>query len=45
MKVLLLIIIGALVWNNNDARHFTADMLQDAAKFVRPANNQINITF
>ena len=45
MKVLLLVIIGALLWNNNDARHFTADILNDASEFVRPTNTDIRISF
>ena len=45
MKFVLLVIIGALLWNNNDARHFTADMLNDASEFVRPTNTNINISF
>ena len=45
VKVLLLVIIGALLWNNNDARHITADVLQDASQFVRPTNTNINISF
>ena len=45
MKFVLLVIIGVLLYNSNDARHFTADMLEDAAEFVRPANNEITITF
>ena len=44
MKFLLLVIIGALLWNNNDARHITADVLNDASEFVRPAP-QLKITF
>ena len=45
MKFVLLVIIGALVWNNNDARHITADVLQDASEFVRPTNTDIRISF
>jgi hypothetical protein len=45
VKVLLLIVIGALLWTNNDAREFTADRLDDAAEFVRPTNNEIRISF
>jgi hypothetical protein len=44
MKVLLLVIIGALLWNNNDARHFTADMLDNGAKIVRPNYKQFTHT-
>jgi len=45
VKVLLLVVIGALLWNNNDARHFTANLLNDASEFVRPANNEHIIKF
>ena len=45
VKVLLLVVIGALLWTNNDARNFTADRLNDAAEFVRPANNEIRFSF
>jgi|TARA_B100002019_G_C21072097_1_gene499528 hypothetical protein len=42
MKFVLLVIIGALLWNNNDARQFTADRLDDASELIRPTNsNQI----
>ena len=44
MKFVLLVIIGALLWNNNDARHITADVLNDAAEFVRP-DPQLRISF
>tara|TARA_B100002019_G_scaffold273707_1_gene270019 strand:+ start:269 stop:427 length:159 start_codon:yes stop_codon:yes gene_type:complete len=40
MKFILLVIIGALLWNNNDARHFTADLLDDTARIVRPDYKQ-----
>jgi hypothetical protein len=45
MKFLLLLIIGALLWTNNDARHITADVLNDASQFVRPTNTDIRISF
>ncbi|WLW37379.1 hypothetical protein [Synechococcus phage S-RS29] len=45
MKFVLLVIIGALLWSNNDARHITADILNDASEFVRPTNNDIRISF
>jgi len=40
MKVALVIIIGVLLWNNNEARKVTSDMLQTASDFVQPANTQ-----
>jgi len=45
MKFILLCIIGALLWNSEDARYFTADQLQNASEFIRPDNNQIRINF
>ena len=36
MKFVLLAIIGVLLWNSNDARTFTADVLTEAAEIVRP---------
>ena len=40
MKVALVIIIGVLLWNNNEARKVTSDVLQTASDFVQPANTQ-----
>ena len=40
MKFLLLVVIGVLLWNNNDARMFTADALQSASDFVEPSNTK-----
>ncbi|AOO10881.1 hypothetical protein RW080711_072 [Synechococcus phage S-RIM8] len=45
VKFLLLIVIAVLFWNSNDARRFTFDRLNDAAEFVRPANNEIRFSF
>ena len=45
MKFVLLVIIGALLWNSNDARYFTADVLNDASEFIRPTNTDIRISF
>ena len=39
MKVLLLVIIGALLWQSPQARKATSDMLYEAAEFVRPEMN------
>tara|TARA_B100002019_G_scaffold208318_1_gene181024 strand:+ start:788 stop:922 length:135 start_codon:yes stop_codon:yes gene_type:complete len=36
MKFVLVVIIGVLLWNSNDARQFTADVLQDASEVIRP---------
>ena len=40
MKFLLVVIIGVLLWNNNEARKVTSDVLQTASDFVQPANTQ-----
>jgi hypothetical protein len=40
MKFLLLVVIGVLLWNNNDARMITADALQSASDFVEPTNTK-----
>jgi hypothetical protein len=36
MKFLLVVIIGLLLWNNNDARKFTSNMLQQASDLIEP---------
>ena len=36
MKFVLLLVIGVLLWNNNDARQFTSDMLQKGSDIVSP---------
>ena len=46
MKFILLVIIGALLWNNNQARQFTSDSLQQASDFIEPnQQRQINLSF
>ena len=40
MKFLLVVIIGVLLWNNNEARNVTSDVLQNASDFVKPSNTQ-----
>ena len=40
MKILLVIVIGVLLWNNNDARKVTADALQSASDFIEPSNTK-----
>ena len=45
VKVLLLVIIGVLLWNSNDARQFTADALDNAAEFVRPEPKSLKQQF
>jgi len=36
MKFALLVIIGIILFNSNDARQFTAERLYDAAEFIDP---------
>jgi len=36
VKVLLLILIGILFYTSHDARHFTADTINNAADVIRP---------
>ena len=36
VKFLLLILIGVLIYNSEDARFFISDRLNDASEFVRP---------
>ena len=38
MKTVLVIIIGVLLWNNNDARIITSDALQSVSDFIEPSN-------
>ena len=40
MKFLLLVVIGVLLWNNNEARKVTSDVLQTASDFVEPSNTK-----
>jgi len=46
MKFILLVIIGALLWNNNQARQFTSDSLQSMSDFIEPnQQRQIKLSF
>ncbi len=46
MKFILLVIIGALLWNSNEARQFTSDSLQQASDFIQPEQQrQIKFTY
>ena len=36
MKTILIVLVGVLVWTNNDARTFTSKALYRAAEFVSP---------
>jgi hypothetical protein len=40
MKIALVIVIGVLLWNNNEARKVTSDVLQTASDFVEPSNTR-----
>ena len=40
MKFLLVVIIGVLLWNNNEARNVTSDVLQTASDFIEPSNTK-----
>ena len=44
MKFALIVIIGVLLWNSNDARQFTSDVLSDASEIIRP-DSKIKIEF
>ena len=44
MKFVLLLVIGVLLWNSNDARQFTSDVLSDASEIIRP-DSKIKIEF
>ena len=44
MRFLLLVIIGVLVYNSNDARFFISDQLNNASEFVRP-DAQFNLRY
>ena len=36
VKFLLLIVIGVLIYNSNDARFFISDQLNNASEMIRP---------
>ena len=40
MKTALVIVIGVLLWQSNDARQFTANALQSASDFIEPSNTK-----
>ena len=44
MRFLLLIVIGVLIYNSNDARFFISDQLNNASEVIRP-DAQLNIKF
>ena len=44
VKFLLLIVIGVLIYNSNDARFFISDQLNNAAEVIRP-DAQLQIRF
>ena len=46
MKFILLVIIGALLWNSNEARQFTSDSLQSMSDFIEPnQQRQIKLSY
>jgi len=36
MRFLLLVVIGVLIYNSNDARFFISDQLNNASEMIRP---------
>ena len=44
MKFVLLVFIGVLIYNSNDARFFISDQLNNASEMIRP-DAQINIRY
>ena len=44
VKVLLLIVIGVLLYNSNDARFFISDQLNNASEIIRP-DAQLNFRY
>ena len=45
MKFVLLVIIGVLLYNSNDARQFTSDALKNASEIIAPQTTQFTISF
>ena len=43
MKTILIVLVGVLVWTNNDARTFTSKALYRAAEFVSPESESRSI--
>jgi methionine aminopeptidase len=43
MKTILIVLVGVLVWTNNDARSFTSKALYRAAEFVSPESETRSI--
>jgi hypothetical protein len=44
MRFLLLVVIGVLVYNSNDARFFISDQLNNASEIIRP-DAQLNFRY
>lgn len=44
VKFLLLIVIGVLIYNSNDARFFISDQLNNASEMIRP-DAQLNFRY
>ena len=46
MKFFLLVVIGVLLYNSNDARQFTSDALKNASEIIAPeSTSKLTITF
>ena len=43
MKTILIVLVGVLVWTNNDARTFTSKALYRTAEFVSPESESRSI--
>ena len=44
MKFVLLVVIGVLLYNSNDARFFISDQLNNASEMIRP-DAQLNFRY
>jgi len=44
MKFVLLVVIGVLIYNSNDARFFISDQLNNASEMIRP-DAQLNFRY
>ena len=38
MKVVLIVLLGVVIWNSDDSRHFVAVQLDNVSAFVRPSS-------
>ena len=44
MKLILLIVLGIMIWSNNDARQVTSNFLQSASDFIEPKDKSLGET-